>query len=389
MSFEINSDFLKNPKLLSKYSFSKTNRTLTVSNDDGQLILDLPFQINKVEDKFFDKEKNSTQILLFKHRYFGQQNIVKIKINDNGDTKTLGYIFSISGILDSDIFNKDKWLTISSVCGLTHLLNGFEKTPQNKVVYRTESNYVLEEFLPNDILLCSLSTDQIELSEELITSLLFNLNEVGFYLVNNENLNFNPRSHKIHEEKYFALHRQDNIFTFNFSMLDNSLKSDLYLKDYIHYQINAPIENLNMFILSYQCFEILIDIVLRKEVEIYISSDAAKELTGFKLKEKILEIEKAKKRLDIIFNTYCKDVSRTVLEILILIEEFDKLYGAKGKHEIKDFYGLRNTIFHNFKHFLQGNDEEKRDKYQRLEQLVFHTEILTIEVICQFKRSSP
>ncbi len=382
---------------LSKFSFDKDNSELIIegANDDFNIPLKIktPFSFKNLPDNFFDSETDLGEVYLMRNASFGQSNILKLKCPNADENKSCAYIFSLKGILEDDFFTENHEKMIPYAVGSLILLLKNKASLISKIPnYRTDGEYNIFDFYEEDLIVCAFSTQQVELSDQIRLSLFFSLNQYGFYLISNKHRDFLPIKNELQDLCFEEIIPKGSggFGKALISLINERIVIEPYFFKYIQELVNQNQNHLIKFFLSYQCFEILIDQITKKEISEKVCSTSLTDLSnGFKLLNKVKEIGSESYRLKKLFNHYSefvyksdyhtsKSISNFLSKYINNYQENEYDYGSK-------FYEFRNHLVHNLRLVFDGNDSQIESKENELKNIISEIEFLTIQAILTFK----
>jgi hypothetical protein len=379
---------------IDKSSFNKDTSELIISRDGGgELRLQTPFRLNRVPDRVFDPSVDIAKVLIFRNRSFKEKSVIRLKYKVGEKNKACGFIFSLRGImLPDDVVEDAHDKSLYAARALLELLQNRSSLPGKTPEFNSSGEYSLSDFYDDDIIVCIISKEQIgTYSTKFELALLYQLNLYGFYLLNGNNAEFQPKLNKYQNQAFDSIMSADNSADLLVLDLSDKVINEPYFESYIVGLINVQQNFLTKFFLIYQCYEILIDYVTKAEVSTKIGNPGALDgKSGYAIRGIVLEIGDEGFRIEKLFNHYSRFPFESDYHIGFEIHDFFSSYKPNYEQKPKasagnHFYDLRNTIVHNLRMCYLGTQEEVKQKLYNLELIITHVEFLTIEIILGLK----
>lgn len=376
---------------LSNFVYNKESALLRLdSKDIGVLNYQSVFPFNKIPDAVFDPSNNIDKVLIFRNNYFKEKTVIKLKFNDGTKNIDCGFIFSLRGIIETDhIITENKTLGPYAVRALIGLLHNTTSLPAKLPDLKASGEFYLEDFYDDDLIICVISKQQLPgFNEDTQLSLLFHLNLFGFYLLNSEkNKHFQPEDNEHQKAAFKGIIDSQNKGTITFNQLSVTITTEPYFEYYVTSLVNNKLDYLAKFFSIYQCYEILINYVTKKEIQDLLSDPTTlSSKSGHTIKGMVNEIGDEGYRVKRLFNKHSTFIYRS--DRPIGYEMFDFLTNYRPDFELRSnascgdfFYDLRNTLVHNLRICYTGSPNEVLKKTAKLSTLVTSIEFLTTEAI--------
>nr|WP_319270449.1 hypothetical protein [uncultured Draconibacterium sp.] len=375
---------------LNHFEYSKPDKELRqVSESDSSIFLKVgvPFEISKSNDALFQPENDIDRILLLRNRYFGELNMIKLKYRIEEDNKTVGFIFSLRALLSGELFREDRRFVPYGLRSLVMLINNRTSLSAKKVEFRNDSDYELQDFYEDDLIICAISKQLLPgYSDKQEEAILFKLHLFGFYLVGDSYRAFQPLKNDLQQQNYNDCLDDKGEGTICVRDLSPIVNNEPYFGKYIKSLINQPNPFINRFLLSYQCVEILIDYVTKKEIsERVCGLDFSGDIKGHKIQNLVYEISTEAYRVRKLIEHYSSVntdvdffISYNVSEFL---ENLNERFKEKDRKLSEWFYVLRNQLVHNLRLFYNGDDSVIYSNETELNLITNQVEYLVSEVI--------
>lgn len=380
----------KNSEILDSFSFNKDAGTLTMASrkNDVKLVLELPFNISKVHDKVFESQEPISEILIFKNNYFAEKDCIELKFKDENQSKPVGFLFSLRGLLETDNII-DRKLSPYAVRALVMLLSGKAGLSPRKASYRQSQDYTFWDFYDDDLVVCAISTEQLgNYNIDFHISLMVHLGRYGFYIISNLEDNHFLSKNIFYKSSFDDLVKLDSKVIIK--LLNSKITKEPYLLTYYTTLVSSNENYISKFLLIYQCFEILMDLVLRFELEEKITPEKVALKTGFQMKELVLEMSTESYRMDALFKQYtsCEYESdyHISADILSFFDTHRDNYTMRANQSHGSiFYELRNQLVHNLKFIYKGEFEAIERRKNELSEIINKMEFLLNEILIGLK----
>lgn len=377
-----------------EYSFNKEDgilkRKIEVDGTTLSLNLDVPFKTKKIPDDIFDIGIDIDHIIILRNNYFAERNVVKIKFGINGVNKDVGFVFSLSTLLDQEgVASENNVIASYGMRALVSLLFNATSLTGEEIVVDSRLDFSLLDYYPEDIIICAISKSQLP-SFDLVfeTSLLFHLNIYGFYYISDQNRSFIPKNNMLQQAALESLLNESGEGMLLIKKLSSEICTEPYLDNYIRYINSQEADDLSRFLLSYQIFELLIDVVSKFEIRNKICSKEFGDKSGYDLKNILLELSKESYRIGKLFKHYSSYLFDSNFHACERIEDFITKYFSENL-AAKDyggyFYSFRNQIVHNLRAIYTNDAGLQETRKAELREIVAHVEFLTVETVISFE----
>lgn len=370
--------YSKEGKSISRYSSSSRNINLTVET---------PFKLSKIKDDLFNPETDIEHILILRNDLFAERNFIELKTPFDGENKSVGYIFSLRTILDDEGIHveNDKLIPyfLRTIVTLLHKKVNF--TPNIPKISATDP-LNLYDFYPESIIICAVSKQQFHnFDRNSEISLLYYLGLYGFHPIYDNNGTYKLPS-EIQKKAFnsILINGKGTIF---FKQIHPDLLNEPFVEKFIKKYSGKYRDDIAFFLLTYQIFEILIDKVLKRELEIKFNTLINNaDVSAYKMRQDIQEISTESYRIKKLFNHYCNFNQSSDYETCYFIEcLFEKYPSNKEKEDYGTyFYKFRNQIVHNLRSFYTEDDSISNNAPDLISKIVSSIETLTIESIITF-----
>lgn len=348
-------------------------------DEDPIFTYPLPFNIaEQPDDQFTEK------IYLFKNNLLASRRLLKLKLKEKpGDNKLVGYIFSLSALIqNSDIFDNIHLQKIA--------FNVLKKLLEEKDLsllaatpaYRSDSAYNLSDFYDEELVAIAICDQFVEFQNYSFTNYLPDLYTYGFRIAPSNDFNPPPSSSQLVINNFNSLQSAitvsapKNNLHLNY-FIQSLIKNDLFLND----------NEVARFHLYYQVIEMMLEKVYKNEIKIGILSRFA-SLSSFDIKENLRETMKETYSLDKLTGGNYTEIETEILEELHLnIDSFLKYVSIEFEaNEIsRKIYKVRNLLFHAYSKILENPKLVKDTINARLKNVNDSFEYLLIEIISSYK----
>lgn len=339
----------------------------------------LPFTIAELpSDQFTEK------IYLFKNDLLASRKLLKVKIKEKpGDNKLVGYIFSLSALVEnSDIFDNIHLQKIAFNV-LKKLLEEKDlslsaKTPQ----YRTDSTYNLSDFYDEDLVVIAICDQFVEFPSYSFTNYLPELYKYGFRISPNYNFHPPPSSSQVIINNFNSLQAAITL-----SIPKNNLHLNYFIQSLIKNDLFLSENEVARFHLYYQVIEMMLEKVYKNEIKIDILSKFT-SLSSFDIKENLRETMKETYSLDKLTGGNYTKIKQEILEELHLnIDSFFNYVSInfEATEISRKIYKVRNLLFHAYSKILENPKLEKNIINDRLKNVNDSFEYVLIEIISSYK----
>ncbi|MBU3024090.1 hypothetical protein [Zobellia galactanivorans] len=382
---------------LDLFSFEKSTNSILASCSnlpiDHEFRLRISMDFDEVVPNFKNINKSEEEAHIFKNQHFSQNRIIELRTTEREGDGKIGYFFSKNSLFDSDEnrFKDDKFLTTAAFRACVALIKGEvcckPRIPQFDDLIDHDISQFYEDF---DVILVlsNLFTSSLK-SFDFRKQYLSNIRNYGFNYISNSNQISDENSSSIIKRRFESLEKNaDEIYRLKTKPISLSIQNDSYLTslmiDLLSINSYHP---LTKFHLLYQVIEVLIDLVLKKEIEVQVLNKLT-EFSSYKLKTKLNEISSEAKRIDILINNY-STISPEVRDLMVLkIKDFVRIFDIEEDIEELDLealiYKLRNGLVHNYR--ATYNDtlsiSNNESDWKKLMDLF---EILIVDVISSYK----
>lgn len=374
---------------LDSMQYSKENKSISrySSSKNINLTVETPFKLSKIKDDLFKPEIDIERILILRNDLFAERNFIELKAALNGENKSVGYIFTLRTILDDEGIHleNDKLIPYFLRTIVTLLDKKVDFNP-NIPKISTTNHLDLYDFYPENIIICAVSKQQFHnFDRNAEVSLLYHLGLYGFHPIYDNNGVYKPPS-EIQKKAFnsILINGKGTIF---FKQIHSDLLNEPFIEKFIKKHSGRERDDIAFFLLTYQIFEILIDKVLKRELQIKFNTLTNNEdVSAYKMRKDIQEISTESYRIKKLFNHYCDFNQSSDYETCYFIEcLFEKHLNNKDKEDYGTyFYKFRNQIVHNLRSFYTEDDSIADNDPDLISKIVSSIETLTIESIISF-----
>lgn len=300
---------------LNKIEINEEDNLITLSQTiqeiEFQLEIKLGLDIKDVLHKYKDVSLDLEETYLFQHLEFNQSRIVEFRTKEIEGAGRLGYYFNLNAIIDedTDIFCDNCYTTTAAFRAIVSLLRGNTASIPKVPNVGIKSQLSLSDFYQEDIIILTLANEDIKKvpNFDFIGQYLFPVNRDGFTFIHDNNTPVKQNNCHLILENFKLLNESPtpNLFSQKVSPIDLLIQDNSYLQELI--SVLIPSNNSHLFMdfhLLYQAIEIFIDFVLKEEIKLLLHQ--INEYESYTLKEKVLELNTAKKRTNLLINKYSK-----------------------------------------------------------------------------------
>lgn len=376
---------------------SESNSSLSLKGNitgDTYLSIAFPFSLNKIPPKYRDTSTTLEKVYVFRNLYFAEYDICCIR--SIGDAKkTVGFLFKPTIIFNDDaeyLWRGNRTLQTAIFRSFLNFLGGNISLQPNTIKERREMDYLLEDFLPRDVIFGIFPDEwNTNFTDSYRTQLLLNLYLKGFFFLNHKDDEFfTPPSIRFQKDNYDLLvtHKTKFYKHLDLAQVSDKVTTNVYCSLYITNILKSNSNQVAKFHQVYALIEIFKDEVLKIELnEKICERRMASTISGNKILKEVFEISKDQYNISKLFTKYrrgSKDVLETLyLQILYFLED------CRDKQELNDlkefqqvYYYLRNIIVHDLQ-FLFIGDKQKIEKLRNdFSEIIYHLEYLVLETLC-------
>lgn len=365
----------------------------TINEIEFELEIKLGLDIKDVISAYKDVSADMEETFLFQHLEFNQSRIVEFRSKEIEGAGRLGYYFNLNAIIDEDtnIFSNNPFTTTAAFRAIVSLLRGNTASIPKVPNVGTKNQLSISDFYQEDIIILTLANENIEKipNFDFLCQYLFPVNKDGFVYVHDNNNPVKKNDCHLISENFKSMKKTSDahLFSQKVSPIDPLIQENSYLKELI--TVLIPSKNSHLFMdfhLLYQAIEIFIDFILKEEIKLLLNR--IDDYESYTLKEKVLELNTAKKRTNLLVNKYskvdnsCKDLLKQKIkpfcDLFMAENDFEK---ANAENLIIE---LRNILVHDYKMLYESklSLENSTTEWRKLINII---EYLLVETVVNFK----
>lgn len=338
----------------------------------------------------------SVSVHLFKNKHFSQKDIIDFRVKEiekNGGK--IGYFFRLDALFEKDILQLNPHIYPFAYYAIEYLFSS-KISLQNKTFEFNSNTPTINDFFDEDIIIlvtCNENTNVI--NNFSISNYLAPLFLYGFIKFDNtissDSFNENDLIKKRFEE-IKNITRNDGVLTLKLRSPIELLTKETFIPHLYENLIQYKNESITKFITLYQIVEISISKIFHLKVQSKVCNNL-NNLTSFKLREFLGDIQKEKTRIVALFNEFARPTNDLETQLRDAIKDFfvhvndtDYVYPPNNiDFTLADvFYDYRNKLVHNYR-LIHKPGIDNQLTQQKMELINDLTEIFISQIISNFK----